>query len=305
MKWIEINAVLPRENEDVVSGIFYGLGAKGLDIEDSKDLIDLSNRKNEWDFFGISLEGLNLDEIKIKAYFSQEEDIDFIVSFLKENIEEKGFGKITTAEIEDEDYLNNWKKYFKPFKIGRNIIIKPSWEDYEEKEEDIIIDIDPGMAFGTGTHETTSLCIEALEEYVEKGDTVFDIGCGSGILSLVSAKLGAQRVLAIDLDPLCVKTSKENIIKNKLEDKIEVKKGDLLQVLQGKADLIVANIIAEVILTMTDDIKDYIKECGIFIVSGIILEKKDRVLESLKDNDFKIEKIKTQGEWVSIVSIKN
>lgn len=305
MKWIEINAVLPRENEDVVSGIFYNLGAKGLDIEDSKDLIDLSNRKNEWDFFGISLEGLNLDEIKIKAYFSQEEDIDFIVSFLKENIEEKGFGKITTAEIEDEDYLNNWKKYFKPFKIGRNIIIKPSWEDYEEKEEDIIIDIDPGMAFGTGTHETTSLCIEALEEYVEKGDTVFDIGCGSGILSLVSAKLGAQRVLAIDLDPLCVKTSKENIIKNKLEDKIEVKKGDLLQVLQGKADLIVANIIAEVILTMTDDIKDYIKEGGIFIASGIILEKKDRVLESLKDNDFKIEKIKTQGEWVSIVSIKN
>ena len=161
------------------------------------------------------------------------------------------------------------------------------------------------MAFGTGTHETTSLCIEALEDYVEKGDTVFDIGCGSGILSIVSAKLGAEKVVAIDLDPLCVKTSKENIIKNKLEDKIKVEKGDLLQVLQGKADLIVSNIIAEVILTMTDDIKDYLKVGGRFIASGIILEKKDRVLDSLKYNDFKIEKIKTQGEWVSIISIKN
>lgn len=305
MKWIEISAILPKENEDIVSAAFYSIGANGLDIEDPKDLVDLSNRKNEWDFFGIDLEGLNLDKISIKAYFSEEEDIKAILSFLKENIEEKGFAKITTAEIEDEDYLNNWKKYFKTFRIGRNIVIKPSWEDYEEKEEDIIIDIDPGMAFGTGTHETTSLCIEALEDYVEKGDTVFDIGCGSGILSIVSAKLGAEKVVAIDLDPLCVKTSKENIIKNKLEDKIKVEKGDLLQVLQGKADLIVSNIIAEVILTMTDDIKDYLKVGGRFIASGIILEKKDRVLESLEDNDFKIEKIKTQGEWVSIISIKN
>lgn len=305
MKWIEISAILPKENEDIVSAAFYSIGANGLDIEDPKDLVDLSNRKNEWDFFGIDLEGLNLDKISIKAYFSEEEDIKAILSFLKENIEEKGFAKITTAEIEDEDYLNNWKKYFKTFRIGRNIVIKPSWEDYEEKEEDIIIDIDPGMAFGTGTHETTSLCIEALEDYVEKGDTVFDIGCGSGILSIVSAKLGAEKVVAIDLDPLCVKTSKENIIKNKLEDKIKVEKGDLLQVLQGKADLIVSNIIAEVILTMTDDIKDYLKVGGRFIASGIILEKKDRVLDSLKYNDFKIEKIKTQGEWVSIISIKN
>lgn len=135
MKWTEINAVLPKENEDVVSGIFYSIGANGLDIEDPKDLIDLSNRKNEWDFFGIDLDGLNLDKIKIKAYFSQEEDIDSILSFLKNNIEEKGFGKIASLEIEDEDYINNWKKYFKPFKIGRNIIIKPSWEDYEEKRK--------------------------------------------------------------------------------------------------------------------------------------------------------------------------
>lgn len=305
MKWLEINATISNENEEIVAGIFYSIGANALDIEDPNDLIDLSQRKQEWDFFGIDLEGLNFDKIKIKAYFSKEEDIDSILSFLKENIEAKGLGSISTTEIEDEDYLNNWKKYFKPFKIGDNIIIKPSWEEYDEKKEDIIIDIDPGMAFGTGTHETTSLCIEALEKYIKKGDTVFDIGCGSGILSIVCAKLGAEKIVAIDLDPLCVKISKENILKNNLEDIIEVKKGDLLQAIKGKADVIVANIIAEVILNMTDSIKNYLNDGGIFISSGIILNKKDMVLEALDKNDFKIEEIKTQGEWVSIISVKN
>ncbi|OLS03385.1 50S ribosomal protein L11 methyltransferase [Tissierella creatinophila] len=305
MKWLEINATISNENEEIVAGIFYSIGANALDIEDPNDLIDLSQRKQEWDFFGIDLEGLNFDKIKIKAYFSKEEDIDSILSFLKENIEAKGLGSISTTEIEDEDYLNNWKKYFKPFKIGDNIIIKPSWEEYDEKKEDIIIDIDPGMAFGTGTHETTSLCIEALEKYIKKGDTVFDIGCGSGILSIVCAKLGAKKVVAIDLDPLCVKISKENILKNNLEDIVEVKKGDLLQVIKGKADVIVANIIAEIILNMTDSIKNYLIDGGIFISSGIILNKKDMVLEALNKNDFKIEEIKIQGEWVSIISVKN
>lgn len=305
MKWVEINATTSKENEEIVSAIFYSIGANALDVEDPNDLLDLYERKEEWDFFGIDLEGLNLDEIKIKAYFSGEEDIDSILSFLKENIEEKGIGNICTVEIEDEDYLNNWKKYFKPFKIGENIVIKPSWEEYEEKEEDVIIDIDPGMAFGTGTHETTSLCIEALEKYIKQGDTVFDIGCGSGILSIVSAKLGAGKIVAIDLDPLCVKISKENILKNNLEAIIEVKKGDLLQVLKGKADVIVANIIAEVILNMTDSIKNYLNDGGIFISSGIISNKRDMVLGALTKNDFKIEEIKTQGEWVSIISVKN
>ena len=304
MKWTEIKATIAKKDEDIVSGIFYNIGAAALDIEDPNDLIDLSNQKEGWDFFGIDLEGLNLDEIKIKAFFSEEEDVVSIVSALRERIESKGLGKISTSEIEDEDYLDNWKKYFKPFKIGNNIIIKPSWEEYQEQKEDIIIDIDPGMAFGTGTHETTSLCIEALEEHVKNASTVFDIGCGSGILSIVSAKLGANKLVAIDLDPSCVRISKENIEKNNLSDKIDVRQGDLLEVLEGKADVIVANIIAEAILSITSSVKNYLKDGGIFISSGIILDKRDSVLESLKDNGFKIEEIKTQGEWVCIISSK-
>lgn len=305
MKWIEVSVNIDKKNEEIVSEIFYGIGAKALEIKDDNDLIDLSNRKEDWDFFGIDLEGINLDKVNIKSYFSEEEDIDRILIFLKENIEEKNLGSISTKEIDDEDYLNNWKKYFKPFKIGENIIIKPSWEDYQEKEKDIVIDIDPGMAFGTGTHETTSLCIEALEKYIKKGDRVFDIGCGSGILSIVSAKLGAEKIVAIDLDPACVRISKENISKNNLEDKVEIKHGDLMEVLEGKADVIVANIIAEVILMITDDISDYLKKDGIFISSGIILDKKDQVIEALEKNNFKIEEEKIQGEWVSIISRKN
>nr|WP_300002176.1 50S ribosomal protein L11 methyltransferase [Tissierella sp.] len=304
MKWTEIKATIAKKDEELVSGIFYNIGAAALDIEDPNDLIDLSNQKEGWDFFGINLEGLNLEEIIIKAFFSEEEDIDAIIASFKAQIEAEGLGVITLDEIEDEDYLNNWKKYFKPFKIGKNIIIKPSWENYEEEKEDIIIDIDPGMAFGTGTHETTSLCIEALEEHVKDGDTVFDIGCGSGILSIVSAKLGAKDLVAIDLDPACVRISKENIAHNNLSDKIEVKHGDLLEVLEGKADVIVANIIAEAILSITATVKNYLKEDGIFIASGIILDKRDSVLESLNMNGFKLQEIKTQGEWVCIISSK-
>lgn len=305
MKWTEINATISKDNEDIVSGIFYSIGASALDIEDPNDIIELLNNKEKWDFFGIELKDLDLEKIKIKAYFSEEEDIVSILSSLKIRIEEEGLGTVDTVEIEDEDYLNNWKKYFKPFKIGKNIIIKPSWEDYKAKEEDIIIDIDPGMAFGTGTHETTSLCIEALETYLKKDDIVYDIGCGSGILSIVSAKLGAEKITSIDLDPLCVKISKENILNNNLQDKIEVKKGNLLDVVEGKADLIVANIIAEAIITMSDSIGEYIKSGGVFISSGIILSKKDSVVEALERNNFKIYETKTQGEWVSIISIKN
>ncbi len=303
MKWTEINISTSKENEELVLGVFHGMGISSLEIEDPNDLIDLSNQKEGWDFWGIDLDGIDLKSIKIKAYCSEVEDIDSILLFLKENIEIKGLGKLDIKEIEDEDFLNNWKKYFKPFKIGENIIIKPTWEDYDKKDGDIIIEIDPGMAFGTGTHETTSLCIEGLEKYVKEGDTVFDIGCGSGILSIVSAKLGAKDITAIDLDPLCVKVSKENVAKNGLENIIEVKKGNLLDFLDGKADIIVANIIAEAILTITGDVKSYLKDGGIFISSGIILEKKDKVLEALAGNGFKIEEVNTQGEWVSIVAL--
>lgn len=304
MKWIEVSAIISKEDEEIVSSIFYDAGANGLDIEDPNDVIDLSNRKAGWDFLGINTENLNLEELKIKAYFSQEEDIESILAFLKENIEGKGLGSVSTDEIEDEDFLNNWKQYFKPFKIGENIIIKPSWEEYKEKEGDIIIEIDPGMAFGTGTHETTSLCIEGLEKYLQKGDKVFDIGCGSGILSIASAKLGAGEITAIDLDPMCVKVSQENISKNNLADMVEVKQGDLFDVIEGQADLIVANIIAEAIITMTHNIGNYIIDGGIFISSGIILDKKDMVLKALEDNGFRVKEVKKQGEWVSIISVK-
>lgn len=158
------------------------------------------------------------------------------------------------------------------------------------------------MAFGTGSHETTMMCTEALEEYVNQGDTVFDVGCGSGILAIVAGKLGAKDVIAIDLDETCVKVSKENVEKNNVSSIVDVKHGNLLDLIQGKADIVVANIIAEIIVDITKDLKDYLYDDGIFICSGIISEKKSMVEESLLSNNFKILQVKENNGWVCIIS---
>lgn len=181
--------------------------------------------------------------------------------------------EITINTVDDEDFAETWKKYYKPIKIGNRILIKPSWEEYTLDENDILIELDPGMAFGTGTHETTAMCTEALEKYVKPEDIVYDIGCGSGILSIVAAKLGAKKVVGVDLDELCVKVSNENIVLNHVKQIVEIKKGNLLDVVEGKANIIVSNIIAEIIASMTKDLKHYLVDNGIFITSGIIIEK--------------------------------
>ena len=185
--------------------------------------------------------------------------------------------------------------------MSNSIVIKPSWEEYTAKEGEKIIDIDPGMAFGTGTHETTRMCINAIEKYMKQGDSLIDIGCGSGILSIAAAHLGAQRVIAVDLDKLAVKVSKENVELNGFSDTVDVRYGDLTEVIDEKADVIVANIIADIIAKLSENIADFMKEDGYFISSGIINDKKDFVISKLIDNNFEIVEEKNDGEWNCIV----
>ena len=182
------------------------------------------------------------------------------------------------------------------------MVVKPSWEDYEKQEGDLIIELDPGMAFGTGTHETTSMCIRELENYVDETKTVFDIGCGSGILAIAAAQLGAKEVVAGDLDEVAVKVSKENCEINRVSDKVVVKHGSLFEVVDSKADVIVANIIADIIKILAKDVSKFLKEDGVFISSGIILAKIDEVCEALEENGFEIVKVERLGEWSAIVS---
>lgn len=309
MKWTEVKVITSSEYEDIITNILYEAGANGLAIEDPDDILDLKKRETDWDFIESSLLDYDKEKIVIKAYFPCTEDFITILESLRKKIEktpkllgERPYGKLKTKELDDVDYSENWKQYFKTFKIGEKIVIKPTWEDYEEKENDLIIEIDPGMAFGTGGHETTSMCISALEKYLKDHMKVFDIGCGSGILSIVSAKLGAKQVTAIDLDEMSIKASKENVSLNKVEDIVKVEKGDLLSTIEGKADLVVANIVAEVIVEMVKDLGKYIKENGIFIGSGIIEEKIPMVEEVLIDNNFHILEIEGMNDWSLIVA---
>lgn len=311
MKWVEVVVKTSPEKEDIVSDILYEAGAVGLAIEDPQDLIDLSNDKESWDFIDSSVMEYAHDGVTLKAYFAESDDIDEIVDFVKDRVvktplEEDGqsFGEVILNSVDDEDFAESWKKYYKPLRVGERIVIKPSWEDYETEEDDIVIELDPGMAFGTGTHETTNMCIEALESFVKDGDTIYDIGCGSGILSIAAAKLGAEKVTAIDIDPVCIDVSKENIKMNHVDKIVQAYQGDLFEVVDEKVDIIVSNIIAEVIAGMVKDLNKYLVDGGIFITSGIILSKVDLVENALLNNGFKLIETKRLREWACIIAQK-
>ncbi|NMB09009.1 MAG: 50S ribosomal protein L11 methyltransferase [Tissierellia bacterium] len=311
MTWVEVQIKTNAEFEEMVTNIMYDLGVTGLAIEDPRDILEFEQSKEDWDYIEPDLFNLESDSIVIKAYFPEGEDLADKIELVRENIEinpikeyGKSLGEVTTLEVYEKDWAEAWKKYYKPTKVGENIVIKPTWEEYEKAKDEIIIELDPGMAFGTGTHETTILCIRALEKYVKENSIVYDIGTGSGILSIAAAKLGAKKVVAVDLDQVCVRVANENIKINKVDSIVEVKKGNLFDVIDSKADLIVSNIIAEVILDMINSLRDYLFDEGIFIASGIINEKVEMVKEALIENGFKILEINKMEEWASIISVK-
>lgn len=311
MKWTEVAVKLEQELEELVTNRLYMLDIRGLDIEDPRQVEDLDNRRDQWDYIDENLirkkmEALEDDRIVIKVYFSQEErpeeKIREIEEILRDIESESRPIEIYSSEIEDRDWSENWKKFYKPTRIGRNIVIKPSWETYTRQEGDIVVEMDPGMAFGTGTHETTSMCTEALEKYLKKGDQVYDIGTGSGILAMVAAKLGAGQVLGVDFDPTAVRVARENVSFNRLEDLVTIEEGDLFKMIQGRRNLIVANIMAEIIAGMAGDVVKYLRPGGIFISSGIITEKIGLVEGALVASGFEIIEIVKKNSWACIVA---
>lgn len=309
MKWIEVQIKTTTEAEEAVANILYDLGVGGLAIEDPNDILAFAQNEDDWDYIDPSLLKQDYEGVIIKGYFPESEDLIDKIELIKQNIEkipqynlDKGLGEVTVTEVYERDWAESWKKYYKPKKVGERTVVVPTWEEYEKREGEIIVELDPGMAFGTGTHETTTMCIKQLEKYIKPSYTVFDIGCGSGILSIVSAKLGVKKVIGVDLDEVPVRVSTENVALNHVEDVVEIKKGNLLDVVEEKADLIVSNIIAEVIINLTREIGDYLKEDKIFIASGIIIEKLDMVKEALEEEGFKILEIEQMNGWASIVS---
>jgi ribosomal protein L11 methyltransferase len=306
--WIEIKVITTSDALEPVSGIFYSLDVKGVAIEDPNDIKLKDQNPLSWDFADFNIFEFGEDAAVVKGYFSEEEDIDGIKNIimvklneLKEMGIDVGDGKIITSCVNEEDWSTSWKKYYKPLKLGDKIVIKPTWEEYTVNEGEIIIELDPGMAFGTGTHETTSMCIEMLEKYLKPGDIVFDIGTGSGILAITSSKLGAKNVVGVDLDEVAVKSANENVSTNGLNN-VNILHGDLTNVLNGKANIIVANIIAEVVIGLTETVKPFMEKDGIFIASGIIRERRDDVLNAMNNAGHRIIEVKEKGEWVAIVA---
>lgn len=307
MKWSEISIQTSHEATEAVANIFHDLGASGVVIEDP-ELINTYRRSGSWDYCDIP-EELETEVVTIKAYLPVDEFLDDKlrvfeerINRLQENNLDKGRGYIHCREVQEEDWASSWKEYFHPIRVSEHIVIKPSWEEYLPVENDIIIELDPGMAFGTGTHHTTAMCIRSLEDIIRPGHTVFDVGTGSGILAVAAAKLGATFVHAIDLDPVAVRVATENVVFNKVAATVKTIQGDLLTGVSGKADVIVANIIADIIIKMLPDVQNRLADTGVFIASGIISERLSDVTQALIQNEFVIDKVIEEGGWVAIVA---
>jgi ribosomal protein L11 methyltransferase len=310
MKWSEFSIHTTNEAIEPISHILHEAGASGVVIEDPFELT-----KERQDQFG-EIYQLNPDDypeegVIVKAYLPVNSFLGETVDAIKESINnliihniDIGFNKVTISEVNEEEWATAWKKYYHPVKISEKVTIVPTWEIYTPVSSDeLIIELDPGMAFGTGTHPTTVMCIQALERSVRPGDRVIDVGTGSGVLSIAAAMLGAEDVRAFDLDEVAVTSARLNIKLNKVSDKVTTSQNNLLDgVEENSADVVVANILAEVILRFTDDVARVVKPGGIFIASGIIQQKKDQVKEGLVQSGFEITETILMEDWVAIIA---
>ncbi len=308
MDWIEIKMeVKDRDAVEALSNMLAEMGTGGVMIEDPQAISDYAN-SGLWDAHEFTEELMNRKDIIIKSYLPQDENmmnkVEQIIIELNE-IETRLDApptRVTYKPVQEEDWANAWKVYFKPERIGKQTVIKPTWEAYEKQEGDLVIEIDPGMAFGTGNHATTALCLQMLEEYVKPGMDIIDVGTGSGILAIQAGLLGANTVQAMDYDTVAVAAAKENIELNNLQEKVSICQSDLLAEAKGEADLIVANIIADIIIRLTPSTIGHLKGPKTFISSGIIDTRKDDVLQALEANNFSIIEVRESAGWVAIAA---
>lgn len=332
MKWIKMELKTTTEAVDLVSSMLDDLGVEGIEIS---DFVPLSEEDKQKMFIDILPELPEDDGSAVVSFYL---DTDTDIEALKVNIAvelaelrqfvDVGSGELSVSETEDKDWINNWKEFFKPFRVGDSIVIKPTWETLTEKKDgDLVVEIDPGTAFGTGAHETTKLCIWNLKKYLKKGDFVFDVGCGSGILSIISMLLGTDYAAAVDIDPIAVGVTVENAEVNKLAATVCEKdemglpvftgKSGFIEVTDGnvigdaalreavglrKFDIVVANILADVIIPLSGVAREFMKPGALFISSGIINMKQEAVEEALRENGFEIVEVVAQGDWISIVA---
>lgn len=303
MEWTDIQITVPKRYADTAEAIATMVANGGIYIEDYSDL-----EQQAWEIAHVDLIEQELldqprDIVKVHMYLAPDENPAEVLPLFQERLEAAGIEyELSTAGIEQEDWQNAWKQYYHAMDIGRRLAIVPGWERYETDR--IAITMDPGMAFGTGTHETTSLCLEVLDEMVQGGERMLDIGTGSGILAIAALKLGAASAEGVDIDPMCVRTAGENAARNGVEDRLTVLVGDLSDKATGVYDIITANIVASAILSLAPHIPALLASGGLFVSSGIIDTRKEEVLAGLREAGLDPFEVREKRGWVCILCRK-
>lgn len=324
MLWHELTIHTTEEAQEMISNFLHDMGADGVSIEESGSL----NRERDTSlgqWYEFPLNDIPEGEAIIKGYFADVTNPGDLIAEIQPRIEElrtfdinPGDVTMETRLVNEEDWATAWKQYFKPIRVSDKLTIKPTWEEYDAQPDEQIIELDPGMAFGTGTHPTTSLCLRTLEKVIQGGEDVIDVGTGSGILAIGAMKLGAKHVLALDLDPVAVTSAQENIRLNGLEQDVTVHLSDLLQVINRHAEgdetaklgvtlpvkVVVANILAEIIMLFIDDVYNALESGGTYIASGIYKNKEEDVERALIAANFTIVEKNREDDWIAFVSRK-
>ncbi len=318
MRYFEVKIETNKTGIEIISAALIGIGLENISIFDPDEIRFMIDNpgKTEW-CDASQIEPVQDDVPNIKLYFDDtDEGIEKVnqvkntISKIKVSLKNGLYGEgvslgtlnITVTKDDDSEWKDKWKEFFKPKKVSDRIVVKPTWEEYTRQTDDeLVLEIDPGMAFGTGTHETTSLCIRMLERYVKPHDSVLDIGTGSGILAISSALLGARKVLGIDIDEDAVRVANENIQLNGCQDACRALKGDLTKGISFEANIVVANLLADLVVMLSQSVRKHLKYGGFFIVSGILLEQRSHIENVLKEENLVLVDFAQDGQWCALV----
>ena len=321
MRYLELKIDTNHKDAEAVQAVLIEAGFTSMQIDDPLDALDIAEHKDlyKYDYINEEIaqkaadaEALSRGDVTITLFFPDDEEghaqlreAEDILGKLRDGGAELGFGASETGD--DSEWLYRWQEYFKPARVGERIVVKPGWEDYSPEPGDLVIEMDPGMAFGSGLHETTSMCVKALEKVLgdaEPGEKikVLDVGTGTGILAMAAVLLGADEAFGIDIDEEAVRVSNENIAKNRMTDRIRIEKGNLIDGVDYEADIIVANLMADLVMMLSPAAASQIRPGGIYITSGILDIKEEAVKKAIADAGFEITEVLADGEWRAIVA---
>ncbi len=307
MRYIELIITADRGSLETAEAVLLEHGYDSMQIDDPADVQDILDHKElyKYDYINEELSADLTRKPTITLYFTDDEEGRRQMTDAKTILASMtGIDCDASLTGDDSEWLYRWQEHFKPAKVGRYIVVKPGWEDYEPAEGELVIEMDPGMAFGSGLHETTSMCVKALEKYMPEDAAVLDVGTGTGILAMAAVLLGAESALGIDIDEEAVRVATENIRKNGLESSIAVMKGDLMEGVDYRADVIVANLMADLVMMLSPAAGAQLGPGGIYITSGILDTKEETVKKAIEDAGFDIIEVLADGEWRAIAAVR-